>query len=176
MAERNARSPDLRKKVERQSMFMKIALAADILVTVVIGGGAILWAVRSPQADIIVLAAITWIFLAAAWFMALRLNRGNWSPAALDTAAFVDLSIRRCQARLKAVWFGAGLFVVELAFCLPWVYNYSAKHSRSFLSWLWFSSPYIDGVWVATMIFFVFLIWYRQRKQAELTWLQNVSR
>ena len=42
---------DLRKKVERQSRFMKIALMGDILVTITIGGARTDWAIRSPQPE-----------------------------------------------------------------------------------------------------------------------------
>ena len=41
--------PDLRRHVERQSRWLKIGIAADILVTVVIGGGVIALAARSQQ-------------------------------------------------------------------------------------------------------------------------------
>src|SRR5260370_41159413 len=84
---------DLRRKVERQSRFMKIALIGDILVTITIGGATIGWAVRSPQPYNVLLAVATWVFIAAAWMFALTVNRGNWSPSAQDTAAFVELAV-----------------------------------------------------------------------------------
>jgi hypothetical protein len=166
---------DLRKKVERQTRFMKIGLLADILVTIVIGGGTIVWALRSPQSDIVLLAAVTWLFLAAAWTFALRVNRGNWSPSTLDTASFVELSVRRCRGRLAAVRFGAILFVCNIVFCLGWVYNHSADARKPLLPWLFFSSLPIDFAWLATLAFSVFLVWYRRRKRAELAYLLNLS-
>jgi hypothetical protein len=165
---------DLRRKVDQQSRWMKIALAADSLVTIVIGGGAIAWAVRSPQADIVLLAVATWLFLAAAWTFTLVVHRGNWSPSGLDTAAFVEFLVRRCRGALAAIWFGAALFLTEIFFCLGWVYQHSAEPRKALLVWLFFNSIPIDMVWLATLVFFVFLVWYRRKKLAELAYLQTL--
>jgi hypothetical protein len=166
---------DLRRRVERQSRFMKIALIADILVTIVMGGGATTWAIRSPQPDIVLLAVTTWLFLAAAWTFALTNIRRVWAPSALDTAAFVELSIRRCRGQLAAIRFAACLFLCELMFCLGWVYNHSAEDRKPLAVWLFFSSISIDVVWLCTLLFFGFLAWYRRKNRAELAYLLNLS-
>jgi hypothetical protein len=165
---------DLRRKVERQSLFMKISLIADILVTITIGGATIGWAVRSPQPENVLLAVATWIFIATAWMFSLTVNRGAWSPSAQDTAAFVDLSVRRCQSRLAAVWFAAGLFVFQIVFVLGWVYQNSPARRQPLLTWLFFGSIPIDIVWLCTLAFFGFLVWYRRRKRAELASLLHL--
>jgi hypothetical protein len=87
--------PDLQRRVERQTRTMKLILIADIFVTIGVGGVFTAWAVRTPEPDIVVLAVVTWIFLASAWWFSMRINRGKWSPSALDTRAFLDLSISR---------------------------------------------------------------------------------
>jgi len=112
---------------------MGIGLIADVLVTVIIGGGAIPWALRSPQPD---------------------------------TAAFVDLSIRRCRARLAAVRFGAELFVVQMAFYLSWIYQHNPH--RPSRNTLFFSA-------LSTLLFFAFLLWYRKRKLSELVYPLDLS-
>lgn len=162
---------NLRRKVERQSLIMKIALLGDILVTVTIGGAITALAVRSPQAENVLLAVATWVFIAAAWTFSLTVNRGNWSPSAQNTAAFVDLSVRRCRSRLAAVWFAAGLFLFEIVFVLSWVYRNSPGHRQPVLTWLFFGSISIDIIWLCTAAFFAFLVWYRRRKRAELACL-----
>jgi hypothetical protein len=160
---------DLRRRVERQSRWLKITIAAEILVTVVIGGGVIALAAISPQPDMLVLAAATWSFIAVAWAFRLSVSRGLWSPAAMNTAAFVDLSIKRCRSQLKATVFGAGLFVVEIAFCLGWIHRHSAPRAP-LLAWLFGS--WVNGlVWLFALVFFVFLAGYRRKKRAELEWL-----
>ena len=162
---------DLRRKVERQSNLMKIALFGDILATITIGGSTAAWAVRSPQAEIILLAAVTWLYIAAAWAFSLAVNRGNWTPSAENTAAFTDISVRRCKSKLAASRFAAGLFVFQIVFVLSWVYRNSPAHLAPVGNWLFFGSIPIDIVWVCTAVFFGFLVWYRRRKRAELAWL-----
>jgi hypothetical protein len=166
---------DLRRKVQRQSLLMKLALVADILVTVTIGGGTAAWAAHAPHPSTILLAAWTWIVIAAAWTFTLTVNRGNWSPSAEDTAVFVDLSVRRCRARLEAIRFAAGLFVVQIVFVLGWVYNNSPAQSAPLLTWLLFSSLPIDVVWISTAAFFGFLVWYRRRIQDELAYFLSLE-
>jgi len=165
---------DLRRKVERQSRFMKIALLMEILVTVTIGGATLGWAVRSPQPENVLLAVATWIFIATAWTFSLTVNRGAWSPSAQDTAAFVDLSVRRCRGRLAAVWFAAGLYLFQIVFVLDWVYRNSPTRQPLF-TWLLFGSIPIDIVWLCTVAFFGFLVWFQRRKRAELAYLLGLQ-
>ena len=160
--------PNLRRSVKTQSRLMKIGLIADTVVTVVMGGGTTLWALRSPGTGRGLVAAATWFFLAVAWTFALVSKRGLWAPSAIDTASFVDLSIRRCRAALAATWFGAGLFVSEVAFGLGWIYRHSDE-PQPLLTWLWFSSLRIDIVWICTLAFFGAIVWYRRKKKLELT-------
>ena len=162
---------DLRRKVERQSRAMKLGVINAILVTVIIGGFTAAWAVRTPQSDVILLAVATWMFLAIAWAVQIGLNHGKWSPSAMNTSSFVDLSIRRCRSALAAAIFAAGLFVCELVFGLTWVYHHSAGERKPVLAWLFFSSVPMDLVWLATIAFFGWLVWHRRKKRAELAYL-----
>lgn len=167
---------DLCQKVKRQSRWMRIALAADVLVTLVIGGGVIWSAFRSPEADMFVLAGATWTFLLAAWLFAVKNNRGNWSPSTSDTLSFLDISIRRSQRRLAAVRFAAALFLSEIVFCLIWNYHHSPERHPSLASWLLFGSVGVDVAWALTFGFFGLLFWYRHKKRAELRYLLDMSR
>lgn len=166
----------LRQKVKRQSRWMKIVLAGDILITIAIGGGVIWSAFRSPEADMFILAGTTWIFLLAAWLFAIRNNRGNWSPSASDTLTFLDLSIRRCQRRLAAFRFAAALFLSEIVFCLMWNYHHSPERHSSLASWLLFGSVAVDIAWALTFVFFGIIFWHRRKKRVELQYLLNISR
>jgi len=166
---------DLRRRVERQTLWMKLALVGDLLVTVVIGGGVLWLAAQSQETDMFVLAGMTWVFIAAAWAFALWVNHRNWSPSELDTAAFVDLSIRRCRGRLAAVRFGVVLFVTEIVFCLAWIYQHDPQGHRALLPWLLFGSIEIDIAWFFTAVFTGFVLWYRRKKRAELEYLLGLS-
>jgi len=166
----------LRTQVARQSHLMKIGLMMDSLVTLVIGGGAILWALRSPQPGVLLVPVATWIFLAAAWAFVLTANRGNWKPSTLDTAAFLDISIRPCRTSLSPLSFAVILFLCEIAFSLGWVYINTDEPRKSLFAWLMFSSLRIDVVWLCTFAFFGGTIWYRRRKRAELASLFDLRR
>ena len=162
---------DLRKRVERQSRYIRIMLAGDILVTVVIGGGSILYAVRAPHAASLWLAVATWLFIAAAWIFGLSNRKNGWSPAASTTSAFLEISLRRARASLRAVIFGAILYVVEMAFCLSWVFHELSRPLSAFLT-----SKVLILVYLFTLLFAVALLWYRKKKQAELKYLLNLQR
>jgi hypothetical protein len=111
---------DLRRKVARESRNLRLLLGLEVLVTLVMGGGSTLWAAIEPRTEMVVLAAAVWLFLGAAWTFAAISRRGIWSPAAVSTAEFLDLSIRRCRKKLLSAAFGAGLYFVETAFCLTY--------------------------------------------------------
>jgi len=167
---------NLRRSVERQSRLMKIGLLADTVVTIVMGGGTTAWALRSTDPDVALVAVATWVFLAAAWVFVLTVNRGLWAPSALDTAAFMDLSVRRCQSALTTIWFAGALFLCEVAFGLGWGYKHSVQGHARLGNWLWFSSLRIDTVWICTVAFFGAMVWYRGKKRAELTSLLKLRR
>ena len=164
---------DLRKSVARQTRAMRLGLLGDLLVTVTMGGGTTWWAMSSRQPDVALLAAATWVFIAVAWAFGLAVNAGRWQPSALDTKAFLDLSISRCRARLATVKFGACLAAAEMVFGLAWVYRYSSER-QPVLSWLLFSSIPMDLVWAFAAISFALLVWYRRKKKAELDYLLQV--
>ena len=165
----------LRMMVARQTRWMRIALAAEILVTVVMGGGVTLLALRSPALDMLVLAAATWLFIIVAWVISVGVNRGNWKPAALDTVSFLEVSIRRCLSRLTSLAFAAGLFVCEIVFCLGWIYRRSGKPRQPLTSWLLFGSLGVDIAWVLTLIFVASGFWYWRKKRAELAHLLDLQ-
>jgi hypothetical protein len=164
---------DLRKSVERQTRAMRLGVVGDVLVTVAMGGGATWWAVSSRQPEVTLLAAATWVFIVVAWAFALAVNAGRWEPSALDTNAFLDLSISRCRGRLATVKFGAALAVCEIAFGLGWAYRYSSQR-QPVLAWLLFSSISIDLVWAFAAAIFALLVWYHRKKKAELNYLLQV--
>jgi len=156
---------DLRRRVTRQSLYMRWLLVAEILITIVIGGATIFVAAIDPRAAKIILAAATWLFIAAAWTFALISRKNSWSPADSTTSAYLDLCIRRTRTALRSVIFGAVLYAVEMAFCLSWIF-----HETSSLN-----STTIEIVTAITALFAIFLIRYRSRKRAELAYLLNLQ-
>ncbi len=164
-----ANTPDLAALVSRQSRFMRLTLLAEVLVTVLLGGGTIWLAAASRQGDLAVLSGVTWVFLAVAWAFAIWNRRAAWSPVALTSSAYLEISIRRCRSAIRAVIFGMLLFLVEMLFCLAWIYNRSG--SASFLY-----SPRMMATAGATVVFFVGCLVYRARKKGELARLLQLQK
>lgn len=157
---------DLRRKVERGSRNMRLLVAVEVIITAVLGGGSTVRAALEPRTEMRVLSAAIWLFLAAAWTFAIVNRRGNWSPAAVSATEFVNLSIRRCQRGMSASAFGAGLYFVEMAFCLTWLYWDPAR--RGPLPALIFA--------VATPVLLAGLARYRRMKRAEMDRLMELRR
>jgi hypothetical protein len=86
----------------------------------------------------------------------------------VDAAAFVDLSVRRCHGRLAAVWFGAGLYLAEIAFCPGLDLPLLSAAADACLA----VAPLRS--WAATVAFFAGLAWYRCKKREEAAWLQEL--
>lgn len=156
---------DLRRKVARGTRYMRLMLALEVLVTVTMGGGSTLWAAVEPRAEMLVLAGAVWLFLAAAWTVAIVTRRGAWSPAALTTAEFVELSIRRCRGKLAGARFGVWLYFAEVAFCLTWLYRDPARRVPA---------PAIVFA-VVTPVFLMGLARYRRKTRAELAGLLELQ-
>ncbi len=162
--------PGLRRRAERQSRQIRCLLAADIAVTVGIGGWVLALAARRPRADMVLLAAVTWLFLAIAWTFRYCNSRGLWSATAANTSEFVDLLARGCRAKIAAAEFGAVLYACEIAFCLGWIYRHESPRPP-LGEWLFFGSLFIDCIWLGSAAILFLLAWYRRRKKAELSWL-----
>lgn len=156
---------DLRRKVARGTRNMRLMLALEVLVTVTIGGGSIWWAALEPRAEMFVLAGAVWIFLAAAWSVAIVSRRGTWSPAALSTAEFVDLSIRRCRGKLAGTRFGVWLYFAEMVFCLTWLYRDPVRRVPG--------PAIVFGV--VTPVFLLGVARYRRKTRAELARLLELQ-
>jgi len=160
--------PDLAARVKRQTRILRLTLVGEVLVTVVMGGGTLWLAVATGEPDFAVLALATWMFIAAAWIFGLWNRRGSWSPVAMTSSAYLEISIRRCRSALRAAVFGMLLFAVEMLFCLSWIYNRTG--SASFLY-----SVTMLAVALATILFYVCTWIYRARKKSELTALEKLA-
>jgi hypothetical protein len=160
--------PDLAARVKRQSRILRLALAGEVLVTVVMGGGMTWLAAVDGEPDLAVLAFATWMFIAAAWAFGLWNRRGLWSPVAMTNTAYLDISIRRCRGSLRAASFAMVFFAIEMLFCLGWIYIHNGN--TSFLN----SFPMLV-VGLATIAFYVCTLIYRSRKKSELAALEDLA-
>jgi hypothetical protein len=165
--------PDLATAVEAGSRNIRRGVMAEVVTTVVMGGGVTAWALAAPRTEMTVLAIAVWIFIAIAWTASTLLRRGIWQPVTSTTSAFVDISILRCQRNLQAIWAQAGLYVVILVFDLVWLYYYHAETSvAEFLM----RPQLLLFLVVVTSILAAAAMWYRRRLLRELENLLTLRR
>jgi hypothetical protein len=165
-------SIDLRQKVEAGTRDMWRGLLWEIAVTIIMGGGSLLWAIVSGRAEVLVLAVAIWGFIAIAWTASLLLRRGAWQPATSTTAAFLNLSILRCERSLQAIVVQAVLYVAILAFDLAWLYWYLREADLS----TFLTRPLVViVVWIGTPVLAGVALWYRGRLRRELDNLRRLA-
>ncbi|HEY1304579.1 MAG TPA: hypothetical protein VGF24_13550 [Vicinamibacterales bacterium] len=164
---------DLRARVERETRMMRRSVVGELVVTVACGGGSVAWAVLSRRTDVLVLAFGTWVFIVIAWAISLFLRRDAWAPAAVSTAAFLDLSILRCRRRREAIVAQGILYVLILVFDLAWIYLFGRQRdSRDILSLL--TSGAIAWIWPVTAALGFAAVRWHERLTRELETLQRV--
>jgi hypothetical protein len=164
---------DLVKRVDAGTKSMQRGLIAEILVTIVIGGWGLGWAIASRRPEVVVLAIGIWILIAIAWIASMLLRRGAWQPVTATTTAFVEVSILRCQRSLQAIWIQMVLYVVILIFDLVWLYNYRAESSvGEFLM----RPMVVIVLTVVTPALAAAAVWYRRRLLRELKNLVRLRR
>jgi hypothetical protein len=166
---------DLRRMMERQSRRMRVAVVLEVMLTVMMGGGYTAWVVLAPRPGGAILVIGVWLLFALAWIFALINRRGTWQPADADTSTFLELSLRRCQRRLRAANFAAVLYVLDVVFDLSWLFHYQPRGKSLPLGKFLTSGPVV-ALWLCTLGAVAFLIWYKQKKRAELAYLLAFQR
>lgn len=162
----------LRHRVLRETRSLKLNLAWPILVTLVVGGWITERALRTGQTLDVVLAIEGWIFIVVIWTGCLWIARGTWRPLADTTAAFVDISIRRREANLRGLTFGACLYVAQLAFA---VLALGATSPAGIVGVLTSSYMIVVG-WIGVPCGLIALLWFRRRQRADLERLRELKR
>jgi len=160
----------LQKLVGRQTLFLQLGAAAEILVSVTFLGGSFWLAVTQREPEFVALAAGIWIVTLAAAIYSFQNRTGTWRPAALDTRAFLELSLRRCRASLRAVTFGLYLLLVEVVLLAGWHAWYWAGHPPAPGMAVWLTASCLPAV------FLIALLLFRSRKRRELTRLEALHR
>jgi hypothetical protein len=168
---RESWAADLKEHVERDSRWIRISLVAPVLVTAVIGGGIVFHALRTEQTADIVLAAEAWVFILVTWFGSIRIARGTWRPLAETTAAFVDLSIRRCRANIRAVPFGLALYVCQLIVVVLLRLSYAPDWSAVLTAW---PTVVLGAIVFPALV--VAAVWFTRRQRAKLEHLLDLQR
>ena len=167
---RDGLAMEVRARVARESRLMRLGLIAPILVTAVIGGGVIMHALRTGLAQDAVLAVEAWLFILVIWGGCLWIARGTWRPFAESTAAFVDLSIRRCRANLRTFPFATALYVCQVAIVVLLKAQYLP------VSAVLTAPPTLLLGGVGFPAFLLGGFWYARKQRAELEHLLELER
>lgn len=168
-ADNRAPAFDAQALVERDTRRMKLAMIGPIIVTVVAGGGSVLTALESRRIEDFVLAAGIWVFILSVWLGWLWISRSSWRPLTESTKAYLDLSIQRCISTLRALYFGAALYVIGFASMLIWKMYYFSSAWRNVLT----SGTVLCFAFVVTPVLLYMLIVFSRKKRSELANLQR---
>jgi hypothetical protein len=163
---------DLYDRIVRESRRRQVALIGPVLVTVAIGGMVLMRALTSRTAFDIAVAIETWLFIAVVWAISVRIDRHHWRPLGNTTAAFVDLSIHRCEGDLEGLRVALVLWVVQLI-ALTALRQYFAPVSLFELLTAW---PVMILGWFGLPALVTGVRWYGRRKRDELRRLIELRR
>lgn len=162
----------LKRRVTRSSRLRRIGLIAPVLVTMVIGGASIARTLTSSSPANVVLAAEVWVFILVTCAGSLWLARGTWRPFGETTAAFIDISIRRCRSNLGAASFGAWLYVCQLLFVVLWkFFSFDIELKALLTSW-----SVVLLACVGVPVVFASRAWFMRTQRAELRRLLELER
>ena len=138
-----------------------------MLVTLVIGWGTIGRAVVFGGLENIAVAMETGLFMALIWAGAVWIDRGTWRPLGNTTAAFVDMSIRRCQSDISGLRFAVILYIGQFIAVLA-LKRYLSSAAPLDLMTAW---PVVVLGWLGFPVFLMFVLWYGRRKKRTLVHL-----
>lgn len=162
--------PDLRKLVDRQTWLIRLHTAVELLISAVFLGGSLWLAIVMQGPEFVVLAIAVWIVTLTAMIYSLWNRAGTWQPAAHDTHEFLQLSLRRCRAGLRAVAFGLYLLLAQVLLLALW-------HT-----WYWSGHSPVPGIqdWLLALcvpvVVLAVLLVLRTRGRRELNRLESMER
>ena len=165
--------PDLRRLAKKQVKHKQVMLYADIAVTVVIGGGMIVWFLVNRQPSVGLLTTFVWAILLAAWIFR-WFNRDNWTGAAPNTELFLERLRDSYQASLRNLKFGWLIGVIQLVFISIWAFR-RVNESGPLSVWQFMTLDMSVAVWTCVVCLFGWTIWLfvtLRRKLASVSELQ----
>jgi hypothetical protein len=167
---------DLIRRVERQTLYMRLDWAAQVLPALV-GASTVIAAVVVRTLAWIVLASGIWVFIIVGWWFMNQNMKGTWAPVAETTAAYVGLSIERCRRKLTSLRFDMAFAVLLTAFVILMVYRVlaSAGVLRTVANFMFMYAAFLLAI--AAVVFMVLAQLRKRRKtESELAYLLELQR
>jgi hypothetical protein len=110
-------------------------------------------------------------FVVLVWASALWLARGTWRPRDETTAAFLEVSIRRCRAALLGVPVAVVLYFAELVYVLVSMHRIEGADFGALLR-----SPQLIAVgWIGGPLYLAGQLWYGSRQRERLARLRALQ-
>jgi hypothetical protein len=167
---------DIRSHAARTGRRLTVRYAAGCLWALALLAFSAVYALQHPTLQWLLWAAAVWIAtLAAVGFMIWN-GRGLWTAADRSTAAYVELSRKRCLAELRMIRFGYMLLWAELAVVIPWLlWNFFSKRGLPGFD----PVAHLTGFAALLVLTVGYLVWftiYRRRKLRELAVLADFER
>jgi hypothetical protein len=167
-------SPDLRERAIRQVRRARVMLLGDIAVTVIIGGGVILWALSSHLTAVRLLTAWVWFTIFAAWIFRYFNHRGNWTGLAPSTDAFFEAWVKRCRNTRRNLIFGIALGCVQFSVCSVWVNaQLHRMHGMKTPQFVTMTPMVIAYLCAAGLL--IWALWLFRKVNAELRYIERLS-
>ena len=160
------------KNVECGTSYIRRYRIAESLATVFLGGGAVFWALIHPSLNSSLLAVVTCLSIAIAWVFSIRETRGIWAAVAPTTAAYLDLSIRRCRWKMRDARYDSIQSVV-LAAVVLWISHGMIEDLRGTPRPLWVYAVLFVAI---TSVLVPLFESKRRRAKAELERLIAIRR
>ena len=117
---------------------MGLYAALEAAISIAFLGGSLWLAIAQPVPEFVVLAIGIWIVTLAALIWSWKNRVGTWAASTSDTIGFLELSLRRCRARLAAIRYGFYLWTVEVILLAIWHTWFWSRHqpAPSLEAWL----------------------------------------
>jgi hypothetical protein len=146
----------LRVKVQRETTIMRRGLIVEVAFSLAVVAMTV-WSLVSDHGPRTLLIAVdSWVVIAIVWAFALSGRRGLWAPSAESTEAYLVLSRRRAELRLRTAWFALVLVVAQLLVAR------AASVPSSPVQWI------VSAGWIA------WAFWIRQQAIRECRWLDGL--
>jgi hypothetical protein len=149
----------------RTLLFVSLATVAVLMVSF-----GFAW--RSGRTDAWFSFGFTTAFAALIWVIGLWLSRGTWEPRDSSTAAYLEVSIQRCQSVILAAPVGVVLYLAGLAGSLAW------KQRALGLDWeqLVMTPSVVIAGWIGAPLYSLGMLWNAQRHRRRLAVLLDLRR
>jgi hypothetical protein len=165
---------DIAERARKAVRNFRLWIYLEVLVTLVMGGGAAIWAIGAHETPVTLLAIWVGISLAAAWIFRFINDWNDFTGPAVATGSYLATLLRRSRSSLRAAEFGGVLFFVQLAVTSIWVFRELNRRGQISLgAYLLLPANIVFAL--GTIAFVVWLIRYRSRLHREIASLEAMQ-